>query len=88
MQQKNLYFIILIVGIVVVAGVGFWYWQQQQAPAPPVDLPPAAEKQDGGTTYGTLPEVDSTSNPLENAPDINPINKANPLKDIYNNPFE
>lgn len=39
-------------------------------------------------TYGTLPENTSLTNPLEKAPEINPADKANPLKDTYNNPFE
>ncbi|MFA6338954.1 MAG: hypothetical protein WCW87_02775 [Candidatus Paceibacterota bacterium] len=35
---------------------------------------------------GVLPSV--TTNPLENKPDINPVDKANPFKDVKTNPFE
>ena len=37
---------------------------------------------------GTLPEINPLSNPLEKMPDVNPVNRANPFKDVKTNPFE
>lgn len=37
-------------------------------------------------TQGTLPSVGT--NPLENKPDINPVDKANPFKNVKTNPFK
>ena len=42
-------------------------------------------KQAGG---GTLPSIDPRSNPMENAPDTNPVSRTNPFTDIKTNPFE
>lgn len=36
-------------------------------------------------TQGVLPSINT--NPLENKPDINPADKANPFKNIETNPF-
>ncbi|OGZ32736.1 MAG: hypothetical protein A3H02_02020 [Candidatus Niyogibacteria bacterium RIFCSPLOWO2_12_FULL_41_13] len=33
-------------------------------------------------------EINPISNPLEKKPELNPIEKINPFKDIYKNPFE
>lgn len=37
-------------------------------------------------TKGVLPDLQT--NPLENKPDINPVSKTNPYKNIKINPFE
>lgn len=37
-------------------------------------------------TQGVLPSM--AANPMENKPDLNPVDKANPIKDIKINPFE
>ncbi len=37
-------------------------------------------------TKGALPSI--SANPLENKPDINPADKANPFKNIKTNPFK
>lgn len=97
MQQNKILLIILAVAAaIIIIGYGAWKFfgvksqptmvpqstSQGQAPAP----------QPGGTeatsTYGTLPEIESVTNPLEEKPDLNPVDRANPFKDIYKNPFE
>ena len=44
-----------------------------------------AENITNSATKGVLPSLET--NPLENKPDINPADNANPLKDIKTNPF-
>lgn len=46
----------------------------------------AAEKLVEDASKGVLPDIGA--NPLENKPDVNPVDKANPFKDIKTNPFE
>jgi len=46
----------------------------------------ATDKIIEGAIKGVLPSLQI--NPLENKPDINPADKANPIKNIKTNPFE
>ncbi len=46
----------------------------------------AAEDITNSATKGVLPSLET--NPLENKPDVNPADKANPFKDIKTNPFK
>lgn len=46
----------------------------------------AAARINDTATKGVLPDLQT--NPLENKPDVNPIDKTNPFKDIKTNPFE
>jgi len=45
----------------------------------------AAEKITESATKGVLPSIGT--NPLENKPDVNPVDKTNPFKNIITNPF-
>lgn len=40
------------------------------------------------TPSGYVPEIDPESNPLENAPDLNPVSNTNPYSGVKTNPFE
>ena len=46
----------------------------------------AASKITESATKGVLPSIGT--NPLENKPDVNPADKANPFKNIITNPFQ
>ncbi len=37
---------------------------------------------------GGEPASYGTDNPLQNKPDLNPVNKTNPFKELKTNPFE
>ncbi len=37
---------------------------------------------------GVLPSLGDSTNPMENKPDINPVDASNPFRDIKINPFE
>jgi len=40
-------------------------------------------------TAGVLPAITPIANPVGGKlPELNPVQKANPFKDIYKNPFE
>lgn len=90
-----------IVFVLAVSGGGYFYWTQNQKPKV-VETPVSVEskqtddakKEDAGTgeiitesaTKGTLPSIQM--NPLEEKPDLNPVDKTNPYKDIKTNPFK
>lgn len=85
--------VILLVGLIV---AGCFYWsapakKPQEAVNPlqeasntieQVTVEQVVEK----TTQGTLPSL--SANPMENKPDLNPVDKVNPIKDIKINPFD
>lgn len=78
--MKNLIILVIIILFLVLAAAGY-FWYKIRVPAPP---PLGSED----FTQGTLPDMTPLSNPLEKKPDINPLNKANPFKGLYKNPFE
>ncbi|MBI4009771.1 MAG: hypothetical protein HY361_01055 [Candidatus Aenigmarchaeota archaeon] len=46
-----------------------------------------APKSEDSTFFGGL-SGNFISNPLEKVPELNPLDKVNPFKDIFKNPFE
>lgn len=92
MEQKKVIFgAIVIVIIFAIAGYAAWKFFDVKLPWPGSqqnNQAPPQEKSEEPVRYGTLPEMESTSNPLENMPELNPAERANPFKDIIKNPFE
>src|SRR3989338_132290 len=97
MKQEKIVIIILAAAVVVIAaGYGAWGFfcsKAQWAPQGQEEKTQAPSPQEGTqseakATYVTLPEIESVANPLENLPDLNPVERANPFNDIYTNPFE
>ena len=93
---KNIHkIIIIVVAVVVLIGLGvggYLYWnnlKKSEATPEMKALEQAGQAADQITekaTQGVLPSMQA--NPLENKPDVNPVSKANPIKDIKTNPFE
>ena len=98
MANKKIIIIVVVAAVISLAVAGYFYWQKSEAP----ELTPeeqtleqslgqvgeAAGKITESATQGTLPSLDVNKNPLEKAPDINPVGQSNPFKDIKTNPFE
>ena len=59
--------------LLILLGVGFWYLQSKKDS---VEIP----------TKEVIPSINT--NPLENKPNINPVDQTNPFKNIKTNPFE
>ena len=65
--------------VIVIAG-GLWYWYSRPEP-----IKTAKDVIEEVTT----PTLEVPSNPVQNKiPELNPIDRANPFKDAYKNPFE
>ncbi len=83
--------ILAVVLIVAAVAAGYWYYEYYQKSHKVTGTD--ALEQAGNTaedlgknaSQGVLPSVQI--NPLEDKPDINPADKANPFKNIKTNPF-
>lgn len=78
--------IIGIVALIVVGGVVAWRFKPQKVETPsPEPIKTSQDVVDAVTT----PEIEVGSNPVANkVPEVNPVDRANPFKDSYKNPFE
>ncbi len=88
-MNKKKTIIIAAVLLLILSGVGgFFYWKSKtNAGINALEkMGDAAGKIVDSATKGVLPSIQI--NPLENKPDLNPADKANPYKDIKTNPFE
>ena len=89
MPKKTIIIIIAVVLSIGLGIAGYFYWQKTKVKPEGQALEKAgeaAEKITENATKGVLPSIGA--NPLENKPDINPADKANPFKNIKTNPFE
>ncbi len=79
---------VLLIGLVI-GGYFLWNnWKKSNSPENKAleSAGEAAEKITENATKGVLPSLGT--NLLENKPDVNPADKANPFKNIKTNPFE
>ncbi len=90
MNKKTLIIIIAVILIIALGVGGYFYWSKKNKENAGVkaleNIGAATEKITDSATKGVLPSFET--NPLENKPDINPADKANPYKNIKTNPFE
>lgn len=85
--------IIIGILIIIVAAASYWLYMLYRNNANNTQI--NAIQQAGNSTedlgkrsaQGVLPSIDPQSNPMESAPDINPVSKTNPFSDIKTNPF-
>ena len=84
MPKKEIIMIIAAVFIIGLA-VGYYFWRNSTF-SKFNDADKAADKIIESATKGALPSIGT--NPLENKPDVNPADKANPFKNIITNPFK
>ena len=81
--------ILIAVAVVLVAAGVVWYFAfRQEEQASEEKAAESLERAVESAGAGTLPEINPLSNPLEKMPDVNPVNRANPFKDVKTNPFE
>ncbi|MBI4085250.1 MAG: hypothetical protein HY432_01955 [Candidatus Liptonbacteria bacterium] len=78
--------VILIVVAIIILVVGYFVYAlypRETAQTPTVQSP-AEQNQAAAENVGSS----VNDQPLENAPDLNPVNKANPFTSVKTNPFE
>jgi len=91
-MNKKLLIIIIVVVLLIGLGIGgYFYWSKGKKAKSGTETPAlenagdTAQKITDSATQGTLPSIGT--NPLENKPDVNPADKANPYTNIKTNPF-
>lgn len=84
MDTKSAQFYVAIVAVVGILIAGYFYFKNIQKE----EKLPDPEKASTPAVSGTLPELNTETNVLENVPEINPVDKTNPFKDVYKNPFQ
>ena len=78
-----------IVVLVIVGGTGAWWYLSQKAEVIEEPAPEPIKTSEDVAEAVTAPEIEVGSNPVENkVPEVNPVDRANPFKDAYQNPFE
>lgn len=85
---------IILMATLAIGGAYFFYKTPKNSEVqvlPPVSDNPAKtgaeeEKVSDIAAKGTLPEIQT--NPLDDKPDLNPIDKTNPYSNIKTNPFK
>lgn len=90
-MNKKLLIGLVILVIIAIAVFGYWYYRKSQTTAGTDALQKAGDlTKDLGekAAKGVLPAIDPGSNPMEGAPDTNPISKTNPFSGIRTNPFK
>jgi hypothetical protein len=93
MNKKNLikWFGLIVVAGLIVAGAWFAYKNYYLNPEPQNPVEQAGNVLDDLTkeaSQGVLPAIDPGSNPMKDAPDVNPVSKTNPFSKIKINPFK
>lgn len=88
MSKKITFIIIAVILLVALSAGSYFYWikyRQSKVVNPLDDANNSAEDITNNATKGVIPEIQT--NPLEDKPDVNPADKANPFRDIKTNPF-
>ncbi|MDO8558882.1 MAG: hypothetical protein Q7R84_00975 [bacterium] len=86
-MKKKIILAIIVLSVAGVVAGGYFYWNKKNAGTSALDkVNEAADKINDSATQGVLPSLQT--NPLENKPDLNPVDQVNPYKNIKTNPFE
>ncbi len=91
MKEKNLIIsAAVLVAIILIAG--YFLWVSYQVKTKQEAIQKAEDtvlKSIEKTASDTIPNITPQSNPIkEKLPEVNPIEKTNPFKNVYKNPFE
>ena len=84
--------LLFVVGIIILDSIGGYFYLKSKKTMTPEEqnlknLGDASQTLTESVTQGVLPGMDVNKNLLEDAPDVNPATKTNPLSGIKTNPF-
>lgn len=86
MNKKTLTIVVAALVVLLLVVLGVYLKKPKPASNQPAEESSPAETLIDSATKGTLPSLET--NPLENKPDLNPADKANPFTNIKTNPFK
>lgn len=80
----------MIAALVALIIIGFGAWRyMSQKKAGEMSAPQPIKTAEDVVSAVTSNEIEVGSNPVENKiPEVNPVDRANPFKDAYKNPFK
>ncbi len=79
MNKKGIVIFVSIILIIIVGVVGYLLLSSSSQQAEDVSKM---------VNQGVLPSLGESTNPMNNKPDINPVDASNPFRSIKTNPFE
>lgn len=83
-QSSNTAKIAIGVAVLIILGLAGWYYYQK-----PKEKPEPIKTAEDVVEAVTQPGLEVPSNPLGGkVPEVNPVDRANPFKDVYQNPFQ
>lgn len=88
-MKKYIILLLIVLAVLLLIVGGYLLWKEWNKTPEEKALEKAGEtakKITESATSGVLPTIDP-SNPLKDVPNINPVEKTNPFKNIYTNPF-
>lgn len=83
MNVKKIMMVGVVFALFVIAVFGYLFFKEKS----PESAGELEEEFNATTEVSSLGES-TTTNPLNNKPDINPVDKSNPFRSIKTNPFE
>ncbi len=83
--MKNKLLVVVIIAFAVLIIGGCFYFMQK---GPGKELPTTTTLSPEVLIQKSIEGFNPLTNPLEDKPNLNPVEKANPMKDLKLNPFE
>ncbi len=88
-SKKSTLAIILAVIVVVLATAAYLFLKPQFVKKPQSQILEQSGEPTAPTTEDIIEKLDAVTNPVGgNVPELNPIEKTNPFKGVYKNPFQ
>ena len=90
MTKKEIILIIVAVILIAAGFTGYYFWKKKISSQEQIIqlVGQSGEILGNSATQGVLPSINpQQANPVQNAPDINPINASNPFTNVKTNPF-
>ncbi len=85
MDKKTI--VIIVVAAAAAVG-GYLYWRSTRQMQPSPEAVGTGDIITQSATQGVLPALGGSTNPLENQPNVNPLDVVNPFNSVKTNPFQ
>lgn len=77
-MNKNKEIVIAFVLVAIVVTAGYLFWKSKKS----------SEEIGQTIDRGVMPSLGENGNPMENRPNVNPVDASNPFRSVKTNPFE
>ncbi|MDE1970267.1 MAG: hypothetical protein KGI50_01690 [Patescibacteria group bacterium] len=87
-KHNNIFLVFIAIIVFIVGGFIFWKYKSNKKLTPPPASSGLEQTVASSVTQGVLPSLNNSLTPLQNQPNLNPIQTANPFTTIKTNPFK